>query len=96
MRQFWKDAIKDLPFDMVTVKMLKELDYGDEQAFGTNHKWSLCKGSEDDFFDIKLTVCNTELYAVTWDWEAGTDASVEFEELFLHDLTPTEEEELMQ
>ena len=32
MRQFWKDAIKDLPFDMVTVKMLKELDYGEGSA----------------------------------------------------------------
>ena len=34
MKQFWKDAIKDLPFHKITVKMLRGMFYGQDLPLG--------------------------------------------------------------
>ena len=59
MKQFWKDAIKDLPFHEITVKMLKDMYYGQDLPLGD--KWMISLHTEDDMYDIRLN----------WDYPNG-------------------------
>ena len=98
MKQFWKDAIKDLPFHKITVKMLKNMYYGQDLPLGD--KWMISLHTEDDMYDIRLNweYHNGEgeyLYGITWDWDTDLDESIEFEQAFNEDETPLENKKRM-
>ena len=77
-----RDLDKDVPFDKVTVKLLKSLDYG--RDIQLNDKFTISKHSEEDMFDIHHTETWEDLYSVSWDWDTDEDDSIEFEQVY-HD-----------
>ena len=88
MKQFWKDAIKDLPFHKITVKMLKNMYYGQDLPLGD--KWMISLHTEDDMYDIRLNWEypngeGTYLYGITW-----LDKTIMFEQAFNENVTPLE------
>ncbi len=99
MKQFWKDAIKDLPFHKITVKMLKNMYYGQDLKLGD--KWIISLHSEDDMYDIRLNWDYPDgegdyLYGITWDWDTDLDESIEFEQAFNKNVTPLENKKMME
>tara|TARA_R110002110_G_scaffold326923_1_gene538673 strand:+ start:271 stop:558 length:288 start_codon:yes stop_codon:yes gene_type:complete len=77
-----RDLDKDIPFDKVTVKLLKSLDYG--RDIQLNDKFTISKHSEEDMIDIRHTETSEDLYSVSWDWDTDKDDSIEFEQVY-HD-----------
>ena len=77
-----KELDKNIPFDKITVKMLKGLDYGMDMQLDEN--FSLSKHSEEDMIDIFHTETWTDMYAVSWNWNTDRDDSIEFEQVY-HD-----------
>ena len=77
-----KELDKNIPFDKISVKMLKSLDYGMDIQLDEN--FSLYKHSEEDMIDIFHTETWTNMYAVSWNWDTDKDDSIEFEQVY-HD-----------
>jgi|TARA_R110000744_G_scaffold62105_1_gene128140 hypothetical protein len=77
-----KELDKNIPFDKITVKMLKGLDYGMDMQLDEN--FSLSKHSEEEMIDIFHTETWTDMYAVSWNWNTDKDDSIEFEQVY-HD-----------
>ena len=73
---------KNIPFDKISVKMLKSLDYGMDIQLDKN--FSLSKHSEEEMIDIFHTETWTDMYAVSWNWDTDKDDSIEFEQVY-HD-----------
>tara|TARA_R110000823_G_C15909133_1_gene497590 strand:+ start:1184 stop:1453 length:270 start_codon:yes stop_codon:yes gene_type:complete len=77
-----KELDKNIPFDKISVKMLKSLDYGMDIQLDKN--FSLSKHSEEEMIDIFHTETWTDMYAVSWNWDTDKDDSIEFEQVY-HD-----------
>ena len=77
-----KELDKNIPFDKISVKMLRSLDYGMDIQLDKN--FSLSKHSEEDMIDIFHTETWTDMYAVSWNWDTDKDDSIEFEKVY-HD-----------
>ena len=77
-----KELDKNIPFDKISVEMLKSLDYGMDIQLDKN--FSLSKHSEEDMIDIFHTETWTDMYAVSWNWDTDKDDSIEFEQVY-HD-----------
>ena len=77
-----KELDKNIPFDKISVEMLKSLDYGMDIQLDEN--FSLSKHSEEDMIDIFHTETWTDMYAVSWNWDTDKDDSIEFEQVY-HD-----------
>ena len=75
-----KTLDKNIPFDKISVKMLKGLDYG--MSIKLDRNFSLSKHTEEDMIDIFHTDTWTNLYAVSWDWDTDKDNSIEFERVY--------------
>ena len=75
-----KTLDKNIPFDKISVKMLKGLDYG--MSIELDRNFSLSKHTEEDMIDIFHTDTWTNLYAVSWDWDTDKDNSIEFERVY--------------
>ena len=75
-----KTLDKNIPFDKISVKMLKGLDYG--MSIELDRNFSLSKHTEEDMIDIFHTDTWTNLYAVSWDWVTDKDNSIEFERVY--------------
>jgi hypothetical protein len=75
-----KTLDKNIPFDKISVKMLKDLDYG--MSIKLDRNFSLSKHTEEDMIDIFHTDTWTNLYAVSWDWDTDKDNSIEFERVY--------------
>ena len=88
-----KDIDVDIPFDAITVKMLKSLEYGMDIAL--DDTWSISKHSEEDMIDIYHTETWTNMYAISWNWDTDRDDSIEFEQVY-HDEEEIYEEDWQQ
>ena len=77
-----KELDKNIPFDKISVKMLKSLDYGMDIQLDKNFSFS--KHSEEEMIDIFHTETWTDMYAVSWNWDTDKDDSIEFEQVY-HD-----------
>jgi len=80
-----KDLDKEVPFNKITVKLLKSLGHGEEIEL--DDKFTLSKHSEEDMIDIFHTETWTDLYGVTWDWDTDEDSSIEFEQAYHEEET---------
>ena len=95
MIKWWKEQLEGLPFDKITVKELRSLDYGEDRPLGD--KWVLSKHSEEDCIDIRLSweheeneACGEYLYSVCWNHETDLDDSIEYDQCFDENQTPME------
>ena len=84
-----KEIDKNIPFDKITVEMLKSLDYGMDMKL--DDTWSISKHSEEDMIDIYHTETWTNMYAISWNWDTDRDDSIEFEQVY-HDEEDIPEE----
>tara|TARA_R100001530_G_C4176164_1_gene118089 strand:+ start:61 stop:327 length:267 start_codon:yes stop_codon:yes gene_type:complete len=75
-----KELDKNIPFDKISVKMLRSLDYGMDIQLDKN--FSLSKHSEEDMIDIFHTETWTNLYAVSWNCDIDSDDFIEFERVY--------------
>lgn len=71
-----KKIDKNILFNKITVKMLKNMDYG--QTIKLNKNFSLSKHSEEEMIDIFHTKTWTNLYAVS----PNNDLTIEFEQVY--------------
>ena len=71
-----KKIDKNIPFNKITVKMLKNMDYG--QTIKLNKNFSLSNHSEEKMIDIFHTKTWTNLYAVL----QNNDLTIEFEQVY--------------
>jgi hypothetical protein len=80
-----RDLDKNVPFDKITVDMLKNMYYGED--INLNDTFTLSKHSEEDMFDIYHTETWSNLYGISWDWDTDEDDSIEFEQVYHNEET---------
>ena len=75
----------NVPFDKISVEMLKGMKYGEDIKLDDN--FTISKHSEEDMIDIYHTETWIDLYAIAWDWTTDEDDSIIFEQVYHDEAT---------